>query len=225
VSSVALQPLQTGVGRALCIGVDAEDDARTFAAIARDGGFAMTETLLGQRATRALVRARIAHMAAASKPGDLFLLTFSGHGGQRQVRVENGDAHTVGTWQLSDGCLHDGQLRDDLAKFRPDVRVLVISDNCSGAIPSPPASVHGDAIQASVLVIGACQRDQYADGPGLPGHFAQVLRRTLSAEAFDGAYAELHAELCQRMPDYQKPDYYRLGVRSAAFEAQRPFTV
>jgi len=27
------------------------------------------------------------------------------------------------------------------------------------------------------------------------------------------------------MPDYQRPDYYRVGVFDAAFEAQQPFTI
>ena len=81
------------------------------------------------------------------------------------------------------------------------------------------------ALAASVLVIAACQGGQYADGAGLPGHFANVLDRTWNGGAFDGAYAQFHEALCSRMPEYQKPDYYAVGSKDPAFEAQRPFTI
>ena len=131
----------------------------------------------------------------------------------------------MGLWQLYDGSLHDEQLKSDLGRFRHGVRVLVVSDNCSGGIPSLRASQLTASLSASVLVIAACQNDQYADGTGLPGHFADVLKRTWNGGAFDGAYPQFHAALCGGMPAYQKPDYYQVGMPDAAFEAQRPFTI
>jgi hypothetical protein len=199
-------------GRALCIGVDAEEDARTFAAIASDGGFQLTSLLVGEGATRAAVRAQIDAMAAVSEPGDLFLLTFSGHGGRT-------------SWKLFDGSLHDEQIKSDLGRFRQGVRVLVVSDNCSGGIPSPRQSLLTSSLCASVLVLAACQPEQYADGAGHAGHFAQALSRTWDGGAFDGAYPQFHAALCETMPSYQRPDYYRVGLPDASFESQRPFTI
>ena len=213
------------VGRALCIGVEAEADARTFATIAQQRGFVPPALLLGERATRAAVRSKLDEMAAVSEPGDLFLLTFSGHGGRTKLPVRSGAPEPVGLWQLYDGSLHDEQLKSDLGRFRPGVRVLVLSDNCSGGIPSLRASQLTESLSASVLVLAACQNDQYADGTGLPGHFAHVFSCTLNGGTFDGAYPQFHQALCGRMPAYQKPDYYRVGVPDATFEAQRPFTI
>jgi hypothetical protein len=105
------------------------------------------------------------------------------------------------------------------------VRVLVVSDNCSGGIPSLRPSQLTASLTASVLVLTACQNDQYADGTGLPGHFAHVLARTWNGGAFDGAYPQFYEAICGSMPAYQKPDYYRVGIPDSTFEAQRPFTV
>lgn len=214
-----------GVGRALCIGVEADDDARTFASIAVQRGFRPPALLLDEHATRAAVRAKIDEMAAASEPGDLALLTFSGHGGRTKLPARAGAPEPVGLWQLYDGSLHDEQLKADLGRFRRGVRLLVVSDNCSGGLPSLRASQLSMSLSASVLVIAACQNDQYADGTGLPGHFAEVLSRTWNGGRFAGAYAQFHAALCSGMPDYQKPDFYCVGLPDAAFEAQRPFTI
>jgi hypothetical protein len=212
-------------GRALCIGVEAEADARAFAAIAERQGFASPTLLLGEGATRAAVRAKLDELAAASEPGDLVLITFSGHGGRRKLPARNGATEAVALWQLHDGSLHDEQIKADLGRLRPGVRVLVVSDNCSGGIPSLRPSQLTASLTASVLVLTACQNDQYADGTGLPGHFAHVLARTWNGGAFDGAYPQFYEAICGSMPAYQKPDYYRVGIPDSTFEAQRPFTV
>ena len=209
------------IGRALCVGVGADADARMFAALAAERGFAESVLLLDEAATRAAVRAKLLQMAALSEPGDLFLLTFCGHGGRTRTRVRGDELQDVGTWQLYDGTLNDAQLKADLACFQQGVRVLVVSDSCGGGMPALQPS----DLKASVLVFAACQEGAYADGAGLPGHFADAMRRTLNGSDFGGSYGAFHEALCHMMPPYQKPDYYRLGTPDAAFEAQQPFTI
>jgi metacaspase-1 len=215
----------TAVGRAVCIGVepDAEEDARVFASIARSSGFGEPLLLLGEQATRAAVRAALRELASVSRAGDFVLLAFSGHGGRKALEVPDGEA--VASWQLYDRTLHDLQMRTELACFRAGVRVLVVSDNCSGGMPGLRSCPDFVSLSASVLVFAACQEGQYADGPGLPGHFSRVLRAVWNEGAFTGTYASFHAALCENMPAYQKPDFYRVGTPNAAFESQRPFTL
>jgi hypothetical protein len=213
------------VGRAVCIGVEAAEDARTFARIAIQRGFISLSLLLDDHAVRAAVRAKIDELAAASEPGDLALLTFSGHGGHTKLPARGGAPEAVGLWQLYDGSLNDEQLKSGLGRFRQGVRVLVVSDNCNGGIPSLRTSRLSDSLSASVLVMAACLPSKYADGIGLPGHFADVLSRTWNGGEFAGAYSQFHEELSRNMPDYQKPDFYRVGIPDAAFEAQRPFAI
>jgi hypothetical protein len=202
----------------LCIGVDAEGDARMFAALASERGFLAPVLLLAAAATRAAVRAKLEEMAALTAPGDLVLLTFSGHGGRTRVRA-NGELQDVGTWQLYDGRLNGEQLRADLARFRRGVRVLLVCDCCGGGIPAP----HYGGLDASVLVLAACKQGMYADGAGLPAHFARAFAST--ERCFDGSHSAFHEALCNSMPPYQKSDYYPLGVRDAVFEAQRPLAI
>jgi hypothetical protein len=213
------------IGRALCLGVDAEDGARTFAGIAAQSGFRSPTLLLGERATLAAVCSHLEDAASVSEPGDIFLLTFSGHGGRTKRRSTAGDVVEVGAWHLSDGVLDDQHLQSQLAHFKPGVRVLVVSDNCNGGIPSPRPHEASPSLNASVLVLAACQSYQYADASGLPGHFTEVVKRTWDRGSFQGAYPQFHQALCGGMPSYQTPDFYRAGAEDDAFEAQRPFTI
>ncbi|HET7459306.1 MAG TPA: caspase family protein [Gemmatimonadaceae bacterium] len=114
--------------------VACEADARSMTAIARGAGFATT-TLLTRRATRAAVLAGIHRAARLLKRGDIFLLTYSGHGGQ--VPDENGDEPDMEdeTWCLYDGELLDDELFAAWSRFAAGVRILVTSDSChSGSV-------------------------------------------------------------------------------------------
>ncbi len=119
-----------------------EFDAHDMAALAKKRGMAPT-VLLTKKATRAATLAAMRSAAKALKAGDLFFLTYSGHGGQ--VPDTNGDEpdRKDETWCLFDGQLIDDELYFELSKFGAGVRVLVLSDSChSGSVtrdlPPPP---------------------------------------------------------------------------------------
>jgi len=73
------------------------------------------------------------------------------------------------------------------------------------------------------MVLAACGQGKYADGEGLPGHFAPAIIRALNG--FTGSYAAFHRALVNEMPSYQTPDFYVLGPANAAFQSQKPFTI
>jgi metacaspase-1 len=111
-----------------------EADADDMAAIARSRGFEV-KTLLTKAATRNQVAAEMDTAARALKTGDIFMLSYSGHGGQLPDR--NGDEFDAQdeTWCLYDGEQVDDELYAMLAKFVPGVRILVFSDSChSGSV-------------------------------------------------------------------------------------------
>ena len=120
-----------------------EFDANDMAAIARAKGIAPT-VLLTKKATRAAMLSKLRAAARALKSGDLFFMTFSGHGGQ--VADANGDEPDKKdeTWCLYDGQLVDDELYYELSRFVTGVRILVLSDSChSGSVtrevrPPPP---------------------------------------------------------------------------------------
>ena len=111
-----------------------EADARDLAEIARSRKFKV-QTMLTRRATRGAVLGAIARAARTLKAGDIFLLTYSGHGGQVPDRNhEEPDAQDE-TWCLYDGELIDDEIYQALSRLRRGVRVLVCSDSChSGSV-------------------------------------------------------------------------------------------
>ena len=220
------------IGRALCVGVDtteaagagAEADAIAFSGIAQRQGFASSTLLLGAAATREAVQSQIREAAAVCRAGDLFLLTFSGHGGRRNTLGSGSEPSLRGVWVLYDGSLQDDEMHAALAEFRRGVRVLVVSDSCNGGVPVAWDEKPASPVAASVLVLTACQHEEYADGVGLPGHFSTVLVNAWKDGGFSG-YRGFHQAVVARMPPYQKPNYYWVGGRDLRFEAQRPFTI
>jgi metacaspase-1 len=119
-----------------------ELDARDMAAIAKSQGMAASQ-LLTKAGTRKAVLAGIRAAAAKLGKGDLFFLSFSGHGGQvADVSGDEPDKQDE-TWCLYDGQLIDDELYFELGKFGAGVRILVLSDSChSGTVtrarPVPP---------------------------------------------------------------------------------------
>jgi hypothetical protein len=111
-----------------------EADAGDMADIAKTKKFAV-KTLLTKAATRKAVSTEITKAAKSLKAGDLFMLTYSGHGGQLpDLNGDEPDGQDE-TWCLYDGELVDDELYRLLGKFREGVRILVFSDSChSGSV-------------------------------------------------------------------------------------------
>jgi hypothetical protein len=113
----------------------AEADAKAMAAIAEARGFECVKLFLTCQATLDTVTAAVESAAKALVPEDILLLTFACHGAF--VRDTNGD-ETDGRDETL--CLYDWELVDDqlyglLSRFKPGVRVLVVSDSChSGTV-------------------------------------------------------------------------------------------
>ncbi|MCX7279243.1 MAG: caspase family protein [Burkholderiales bacterium] len=111
-----------------------EFDANDMAAIAKSQGMKST-VLLTRQGTRAKALAAMRNAAKSLRAGDLFFLTYSGHGGQ--VPDSNGDEADKQdeTWCLYDGQLIDDELYFELSQFAAGVRILVLSDSChSGSV-------------------------------------------------------------------------------------------
>jgi hypothetical protein len=107
-------------------------DSKDMAAYAESKGIATT-LLHDSRATSNEVLSQLAVMATRLEKGDLFVLTYSGHGGQvSDPREEDGLSET---WCLWDRQLIDDEIYAELCKFKKGVRILVLSDSChSGTV-------------------------------------------------------------------------------------------
>ena len=112
------------------------NDANAMARIAKDTGYGDRKVLLDKDATVRAVADGIARAAHDLHAGDIFFLTYAGHGAS--VPDYSGDEQDDGkdeTWCLYDRMMLDDELYEGWRNFREGVRVLVISDSChSGTI-------------------------------------------------------------------------------------------
>jgi hypothetical protein len=129
-----------------------EFDANDMADLARSRGIS-PKVLLTKTATRARVLSGIRAATSRLKKGDLFLMTYSGHGGQvPDVTGEETDNRDE-TWCLFDGELIDDELYFALSRFAPGVRILVLSDSChSGTVTRAPVSAGADVMPRSRMM-------------------------------------------------------------------------
>ena len=117
------------------------NDAEAMEKIARESGF-KTSLLLSEDATAERVKAEVKKAADTLVAGDIFFLSYAGHGGQvPDVSKDEG----VDDWGDVDGwdetwCLYDRHFIDDeqqlmYTDFAAGVRILVVSDSChSGTV-------------------------------------------------------------------------------------------
>jgi hypothetical protein len=111
-----------------------EFDAEDMAAIAREQGMEST-VLLTKKATRDAVLSQLRRAADKLKAGDLFFLSYSGHGGQVPDVTGDEEDKQDETWCLFDAQLIDDELYYELSRFAEGVRIVVLSDSChSGTV-------------------------------------------------------------------------------------------
>ena len=172
-----------------------EFDANDMAAIARLKGMKPT-VLLTKKATRAALLAGMRAAAKTLKSGDLFFLTYSGHGGQ--VRDSNRDEpdRKDETWCLYDGQLIDDELYFELSRFAAGVRILVLSDSChSGTVTRERTPLTPPPGQRAKLMPDAVGERVYAKHKAFyDGLQADVAKAAKAAQAVvdpDHALAQL----------------------------------
>lgn len=112
-----------------------EFDANDMRAIAEGQGFE-ARSLLTKEATSDAVLAAIERAAGELDRGDLFLCTYSGHGGQVPDRNgEDEEDRSDETWVAYDRQIVDDELYALWGRFAPGVRIFVLSDSChSGTV-------------------------------------------------------------------------------------------
>lgn len=253
---------RTLAGRSLHIGVNrfvsgypkvpgelraATNDAKAMHRLAVQEGLDAT-LLLDEDATRAAVAEVILDASRALSSGDLFVLTFAGHGGtlpdvlggdptklpeggSNRWVDENGDGHDE-AWCLSDGVLLDDRINELMAAFAPGVRVYVVSDSCfSGTILrqlGASRAVMTDAaapppeVNASVILLAACDERRTTPEDADHGLFTAALLTVWNKGAFGGSHAEFFKAI-HRLREKTTED--RIGPADVAFEAGRPFTI
>lgn len=121
-----------------------EADAMDMSEIATSNKFEVKQ-FLTKSATRLNVTKEISNAAESLQAGDIFMLVYSGHGGQVPDLNNDEDDYQDETWCLYDGELIDDELYSLFGRFKEGVRILVFSDSCHSGSVTKAAYYHGTA--------------------------------------------------------------------------------
>jgi hypothetical protein len=276
--------MRAPIGRSLHIGINHVDpahygkafplagcefDAHDVQAIAEARGFD-SSIILSTEATADRIIGEIAAAAEELRPGDIFLISYSGHGAQ--VPDLNGDDpedERDETWVLFDRMLVDDELYALWGRFAQAVRIVVVSDSChSGSVTRdvmfnfPMALPEDDGehrfkmlprdaeeatyaahrtayesiqasnpqgdrvgVGASVLLLSGCLDSQRSLDGDRNGLYTKTLRDVWADGSFHGGYRGFQAAIGTRMPPWQTPNFFTVGLVNRLFEAEDPFTI
>lgn len=176
------------------------NDAQKMQEIADHFGYTLTETLFDHQATRDRVKHEIRSVSAQITPGDIFMLTFSGHGSQ--VPDEGSDPTEEPdsldeTWCLYDGQLIDDELRQLFAEFPADSRIIVLLDSCHSGT-AIHEWIHEFWGMVEGFIAGQSMRFRFLDDVRKKGIYRQNedYYRTIREEILRGPDVPVRASVC-----------------------------
>lgn len=173
-----------------------ENDAHDTEAIARSLNYETRTVLLTKEATHGAVTGAIAAASGQLRSGDIFLISYSGHGGQVPDRNADEEEDNLDeTWVLYDRQLVDDELYALWAGFAPGVRILMLSDSCHSG------SAARAALYNRLSELGVRPE-------GMPA--GQVAVRGMPEEVRDKTYEKNRALYDKVQKDY--PSAERVGI-------------
>ncbi|MBX7166076.1 MAG: caspase family protein [Pirellulales bacterium] len=188
-------------------------------------------------ATCTRVKKALSAAATSLKSGDILVFYYSGHGGQQPDK--NGD-ETDG--QDETLCMYDGELIDDdlnaiWLKFRPGVRIVMVSDSCNSgtnyrairdvaladASPIMPLdAATAESMRAQMIHFGGCRDGATSAGYQAGGAFTVATCEVWKNGAFQGSYRPFLEAIRAKLGG-QDAQYNEYGPVTDGFRNQRPF--
>lgn len=228
-----------------------ENDANAYAEIATCQGFSVIEKLYGRQATVAQLYDRMKKFSDEQRPGDYFLLTFSGHGGRIPDRDNDEKSGYDQCWCFYDARVPDDNLFNLWPQFATALRVFIISDSCySGSMlrslfgydpfrqhaSSQPVdrTLHrglnkspfcAPSIRCRIRLLSGAKEDKLAEGGKVHSLFTRELLRVWQGGSFQGTYDSFYDRLSLALPSTKKPGQMSLGPPLPTFDSGRPFTI
>jgi uncharacterized caspase-like protein len=223
-------------GKSGCYGC--ELDAENMDGLLQDAGFE-TKRLLTAAATGRGLLGALDEAAEQAEPGDLFVFYYSGHGSRRRdLDGDELDGYDE-TLVLYDRQVLDDDLHRIWLKFKPGVRLVMISDCChsgtnfrdpnapeSESAPAEPiASGLDTGFQAQMIHMSGCRDDQKSFGGRAGGIFTTALVEACrSGQGFAG-YKALLESVLPEITTNQQPKYNEYGQVEDDFRTQSPFSL
>ena len=207
------------------------NDANSMSALASKLGY-KSMVLTNQQATKAAITNQINTIAKQLNSGDIFLLTYSGHGSQVFDKNSDESDGLDETWCLFDGEFIDDDLYKLWSRFRAGVRLVVISDSChSGTVAKGGQTKIEQIISkdidcvASGILLSGCRDSQVSYDTNQNGLFTSALLQVWNDGKFVGSYSKFLKDIAAKLVKVQSPNYFTFGAKNMKFYRQKPFTI
>ncbi len=222
----------------------AMNDVSAMVSIAMDFGYHPINILVNKQATIENFKKECLIAAHELEAGDIFLLTFSGHGGQlHDENMDEGEKDdTDETLALYDGHLIDDLIFEMFCKFEKGVRILFLPDSCfSGGVDefvgTPlvyiPFSFHKKqkeketletGLKATLLMISATTEEKTANQGDKYSDFTNAIYYMWQ----QGALGKNYNDFFYQLRDYDHSVQEQLGLIKNDYQDfinQSPFTI
>lgn len=218
----------------------AVNDMNSMHLLAVKQGFESIVCLENEAATISAFKSEIRAIRDQVEKGDIFLLTYSGHG--YQTEDLDGDEEE-GDGMDENLCLFNGLFVDDklnrlFCEFPEGVRILMVADCCHGGsihkygletLVAPPPKKKQAEPKASVILLSGTADNQEAYEGDKNGRFTDVLVEIWDEGRFNGNYSAFQTAIIYRVlmkyGAQQSIVLNHSGSRNAEFGSQKPFTV
>jgi len=227
-----------------------QNDARAMAALALMEGYENPTLLLNADATKANFLKCLDDSIQRLDPGDSFLLSFSGHGGQ--VEDTSGDEADKKdeTWCLYDEPLIDDEIGEKWKEFKEGVQIVVVSSSChsrtairvwdKNCFTGNPTQgcekeivindtsilsshMHDPEIKADILHLSACDDKQTASAGTYFTKFTGLLLKYWDYGRFTGDYQSLMYKIRLEAGYLQTPGIRTLGSNKPSLQNRTAF--
>jgi hypothetical protein len=210
------------------------NSATALADIATKEGYSKSIILHDSEATVMAFKTHMKQFAEELNPGDILLLTFSGHGGQLTDRNNDEPDGSDEAWCFYDNVIVDDDIYSLWSSFKEGVKIIVISDSChSGSIIKSllgkstlrKERLNGCGSFPSILLFSACQDHQEAFDGVQYSRFVKLLLNVWNNGKFTGNYIDLHKAVGKESEYCQQPNIFLLGPKSTEILYQKPFKI
>ena len=123
-----------------------ENDANAMKNIADRLGYT-SSVILTKQATSKRILSDLAIAAQSLEANDILWLTYSGHGAQIPDKTNDENDGYDETWCLYDRMLIDDELYNIWSRFKPGVRIIVLSDSCHSGTVSRVLNINGEMVK------------------------------------------------------------------------------
>lgn len=223
-----------------------EHDATAMAELARQEGYSQVQLFTNEQATRANFMQYFLNCTKALNAGDTFLLTFSGHGGQRDDTDGDETDGKDETWCFYDTHVLDDEIGALWKEFKEGVRIIVVSASCHSRSALKPFTVslpfwqtpaaaksknkpviytypEDRQIRAGILHISACDDGQQARDGEYFSRFTELLLKAWDNGRFNGTYEDLVRQINREAGYLQTSGIAVMGLNAADLLNTTPF--